>query len=918
MSIQHRLHAVAAATLAMLACTAAGAQTTPPAGPSTAPAADAAKDAKDAKEAREAKEAAQGTQTIMVTANRRLEEQQKVSGVVQSVSGEQLRKDGVQELRNLQMVIPGLSISTQEGAVDIYIRGVGTGNNTELGDPGAAPHINGVYLPRPRGMGLMFYDLERVEVNKGPQGTLYGRNAMAGTLNIITAKPKLGQTSGYIQGDLANRDGRGAEGAYNLPIGDNMAIRAAFQYAKRDMGYENVSGPKPGMSANETAAAELMATRKPAGLEDNFGVRLSYRWDIGPNTTLNVMADGGRETGTGYPGSNVRDAATFAGLNADQLDLRKIHYRGPQGKLTNDLYGLQAKLEHDFGTIGTELSLSRRSVDFFQSNASSAGVDYPGFTPTYDDYQSVFWQARSKANVGELRFYSTDTKAPLQWTAGAFTFSERQASAFFTLTDRGAFYSGTEFTMPDTRVKSNALYADGTFKVTTDTRVLGGLRYSTEKKSRFGIGGNLGFGAGGVGPGGDFDCCIGSRFGTDGFVPALLDRPNFTMFPITRDQFGNINEAQAAAQFLLQTIKVPGAKDTWVQQLTPVANGTNGAGSCVLTPEINPNGLACPPFNNGGYSFLAISALPIQQVGQTSARYGDFRIGFEHDLNKDQMVYAKLSSGHKGGGFNDSLANGTAPVYKPERVAVLEGGMRNAFDFGGRRALANVTAFYYDYKDYVLTSLSCTGTRINPTTGLEECAGSNLLLENAAGAKIKGLEMELRLPVMTGMQLDLNALLLDAKITGGKVSDARSVDFSGGPLATIIDVTGNDLPLAPKLTLTARLQQKFALGAGQFDWQLVATYKSKYYLDHFNNSDITLVNGTVVSASARGLEGSQKAYTQINLGAGYEFGNGMRVEGWITNVTDVQASQKRIVGQNFDLRFLNDARAYGLRARYTF
>jgi iron complex outermembrane recepter protein len=772
-------------------------------------------------------------------------------------------------------------------------------------------------------MGLMFYDLERVEVNKGPQGTLYGRNAMAGTLNIITAKPRLGQSGGFVQAEVANRDGRGAEGAYNLPLGDDMAIRAAFQYVKRDMGYENVSGPKPGMSPTETAAAELMATRKPAGLEDNFGARLSYRWDIGQNTTLNVMADGGRERGTGYPGSNVRDAATFAGLNADQLDLRKIHYRGPQGKLTNDLYGLQAKLDHDFGTFGTELSFSRRSVDFFQTNASSAGVDYPGYTPsTYDDYQSVFWQAKSKANVGELRFYSTDTTSPLQWTAGAFTFSERQASAFFTLTDRGAFYSGTEFTMPDTRVKSNALYADGTFKVTTDTRVLGGLRYSDEKKSRFGIGGNIGFGAGGVGGGNDFNCCIGSRLGTDGFVPALLDRPTFIMpTGLTRDQFKNINEKNLVAPILVQTVKVPGARDTWLQQLTPVANGTNLNGACILTPEINPNGLACPTFNNGGYSFLSISDIPIQQVGSTKEKYGDFRVGFEHDLSKDHMVYAKFSTGHKGGGFNDTVVNPvtqttSAPIYKPESVKVLEGGTRYAFQFGGRRALANATVFYYDYKDYVLASLACTGTRPNPTTGEIECAGNNLLLENAAGAKIKGLELEVRLPVAAGMQLDLNALLLDARITSGVVGDARTQDFAGG--AATLDVSGNYLPLAPKLSLVARFQHKFALGAGQFDWQLVANYKSRYFLDHYNNDDITPANKPPVSARASGLEGSQKAYAQFNVGAGYEFGDGLRLEGWITNLTDKQASQKRIVGSNFDLRFLNDARAYGLRARYTF
>src|ERR1043165_2055114 len=116
-------------------------------------------------------------ETVTVTSNRRLETAQKVSGVVQSVSGDQLRKDGITEVRQLQAAVPGLSIANQEGNVEIFIRGVGSANNTQLGDPGAAPHLNGVYIPRPRGLGLMFYHLERVEVNKGPQGTLYGRNA---------------------------------------------------------------------------------------------------------------------------------------------------------------------------------------------------------------------------------------------------------------------------------------------------------------------------------------------------------------------------------------------------------------------------------------------------------------------------------------------------------------------------------------------------------------------------------------------------------------------------------------------------------------------------------------------------------------------------------------------------------------------
>ncbi len=872
--------------------------------------------------------AASETQQITVTSNRRSESAQKVSGVVQSVTGEQLRKDGVQELRNLQTVIPGLSISTQEGAVDIYIRGVGTGNNTELGDPGAAPHINGVYLPRPRGLGLMFYDLERVEVNKGPQGTLYGRNALAGTLNIITAKPKFGENSGYIQADVSNRQGRGAEGALNLPIGNDMAVRGAFQYVKRDMGYENVSRSANPNSSDPFAVAA--AKLDPAGLEDNFGARLSLRWNINDKMTLNVMADGGQESGTGYPGSNVRPAATTTGMGADSLDLRKIHYRGPQGELKSKLWGLQSKLDYDVGPFGAELTTSLRDVNFRQTNASSAGVDFPGFAPNYDDFQRVYWAAKSRSSIGELRFYNSDDNTALKWNAGVFGFKEQQATAFATFTDRGyCCYSGTEFTMPSTTVKSAAIYADATYSMDPTNRLLGGLRFSKESKSRYGIGGNYALILGGE----NYDCCIATRFGTEGFVPALLSRQDFNVAkfygPDGRPKNLDNDPAlkQLAAQFLINATAVPGARDTMIQQITPIANGTNLNGNCFIRPDIDNasnrggNGVTCPSTNpsntNGGFSYANIG-LPEQQIGYTKASYGDFRIGFEHDLSKDQMLYAKVSTGHKGGGFNDTNG-GSTPTYRPESIVVYEVGSRNAFLLDGRRAVFNATAFFYDYKDYVLQSITCAGAvGTNPVTGGQSCNGSALNNENAAGAHIKGLELEFRTPLWAGTNIDLNAALLDAKITSGLVSDARSVDFSQGLRATKIELAGNRMPVASKVYFNARFQQKLALGAGTFDWQIVAAYRSQYFLDHFNDREIVLVDGTVHTPLERGLSGSQKGYTQYNLGAGYDFNNGFRVEAWVTNLTNVVASQKRIVGQDFDLRFLNDARTFGLRARYSF
>ncbi len=109
---------------------------------------------------------------VIVTVERREQDLQKYAGTAQAISADDTRALGINnELRNIQALVPGMSMANQEGNLEIFIRGVGSSNNTELGDPGAAPHINGAYIARPRGLGGMFYDVERVEINKGPQGS---------------------------------------------------------------------------------------------------------------------------------------------------------------------------------------------------------------------------------------------------------------------------------------------------------------------------------------------------------------------------------------------------------------------------------------------------------------------------------------------------------------------------------------------------------------------------------------------------------------------------------------------------------------------------------------------------------------------------------------------------------------------------
>ncbi|MBU1823765.1 MAG: TonB-dependent receptor [Alphaproteobacteria bacterium] len=835
---------------------------------------------------------------IVVTANRREENLQDVSGVVQTLGADQLRRDGISDLRNLQVAIPGLSISNQEGNVEIFIRGVGSANSTELGDPGAAPHLNGTYIPRPRGLGLMFYDLERVEVNKGPQGTLYGRNAVAGTLNIITAKPRLGEFGGYAQAEFGNRSSYGAEGAINIPLGETFALRAAGYYINRDFGFKNVS------------TGALASGLKPAGLEENYAGRLSLLWEPSDQLSISIVGDYGKETGTGYPGANIFSAVQATGLRPDKLNLKNVVYRGLQGEMENELWGVQGKINYDFGSFGAELTGSYRSVDFYQVNASSEGIDYPGrdlSAVLYDNFSGNFWQTKSKSQVYEARVFANEDQR-FRWNLGGFYFNEDQAVGYLALADRGyCCYSGTEFTMPDVNGESYAFYADGTFDVTDRLRFLGGIRYTDEKKSRYGIGGNWALTLGGE----DFACCFATRLGTEGFKPNLLDRPNFDVT--------GINTPQGLAQFLIEGIKTPGLRDTLIQQIGAIANGTNPNGTCIDRPDIDNGFVNCPALNpsntNGGFSYANLT-IPGQQIGSSKFNFVDWRAGIEFDVSDDNMLYAKVSTGHKSGGFNDSFNGSTIPeTFSPEKLLVYEVGSRNSFDAFGRRAVLNLTGFYYDYSNQVFQDLTCIN--LDSTQTPPVCNGYSLVNRNIGASRIYGAEAELRLNLPGNFGLDINAAYLDTKITRGTVADARAQDFGAGGNSPLISLVGNPLPLSSKMNVSARLSQWFDVGPGRLDWQALLNYRSSYFLSQFNEDDIVFLSGARQTSLAAGFPDRQKGYATLNLGIGYTIDN-FRLEAWASNFLNEEVSQKALVGSSLNIRFLNDARSYGLRARVTF
>ena len=331
---------------------------------------------------------------IIVTAARREQNIQDISGVVQSFTAEELQRDGVSSFQDLQISVPGLNISNQEGNLDIFIRGVGSANNTELGDPGSAPHINGVYIPRPRGLGGQFYDVERVEINKGPQGTLYGRNALGGTLNLITKKVSLdGNSDGYFQADAQSRSGFGLEAATDIQISQNTGFRIAGFYKEADAGFVNSGVTSQLVNSGDIGTPEELAELgitavDEAGFSEDYGARVSFTSEISEKLSLNIIADYGKETGTGFPGSNLQPAlaqtneiAAAEGssfVDADDFNLRSVRYRGFEGDLDSETFGILTNLEYDFGSFKFDGSLSYRGVRFNQINAQNAGTAFDG------------------------------------------------------------------------------------------------------------------------------------------------------------------------------------------------------------------------------------------------------------------------------------------------------------------------------------------------------------------------------------------------------------------------------------------------------------------------------------------------------------------------------------------------------------
>jgi iron complex outermembrane receptor protein len=401
---------------------------------------------------------------VVVTAQRHAENLQKSSVVVQAITPDQLATAGVTQAEDLGKLVPGLQIGMGGAAAQIYVRGVGDFGSTSSTNPAVATNIDGVYIARAQAIAGNFYDLDRVEVLKGPQGTLYGRNATGGAINLITAKPKLDQFGGDVSLEIGNYGEIKSEAAINIPVDHSVAVRAAVQVEDRN-GYAS-----DGSDDDKHGSGRLQVLVQP---DDDVSLLVGgdYSHLGGKGVTYYLSQSTAAAAGVS-PWTSARSAAGTAAL---------LSAAGSLAGLINPLTGASAFQDNDFWSLHAELTwqLPFATLTVLPSYRS-ASMRYNGFpAATYEDGYDGFNNDRdtSRATSTEVRLGNQTSQ--VTWVAGLFYFDEKQTPT--NSLDSGLFLDTASLSKVDTT--NYAVFGQATYSLTETLRLVAGGRYTYDRRT---------------------------------------------------------------------------------------------------------------------------------------------------------------------------------------------------------------------------------------------------------------------------------------------------------------------------------------------------------------------------------------------------------------------------------------------------
>ncbi len=825
-----------------------------------------------------------GLEEIVVTATKRSENLQDVPVAVSAISSSALQAKGVFETSDLNGSMPNLQVSSPYGSQqpNFSLRGVGVG--TEYNANAASPvgvYVDEVYQAFRASHGQQLYDLEQVEVVRGPQGTLYGRNTTGGAINFITRKPKLEGTNGQLTLGYGNYDRYNAEGAVEFtPVTDKIGIRIAGTYVNSDPYIHNrLPAGLNTWAAGGASGLNLATGRDPGGVE-SYGIRGTLR--VKPSDTLDISLKGYYAKAKGGAEGPL---PTGQDKNSDVIDYNSPNFLlgglfqalGPNGagilpaSYSQSANGLGInELEAD--TIGTAITRAEGVVLTLKAEltdnlnlTSISGYDSGRYLNSPTDCDGTPFRGCSIGYESHFDAFNQDVRldygdGPFKMIGGAyygrdsitadntpdFFNSLRDVNAAFgslgaydaipggwqsyfnpaggfngTALSAGSLPTGITATQHFKQVrKSWAIYGEGSFEVTPTLKLTGGLRYTIDKNAfKDGV----------------------TTYYDDAGVARMLSVSAFEdpyFLENVYDEAGNI----VIPSFVDLGIPVPGG-------LERRGKSKKLSGRTILDWK------------------------PVDNV----------------------MMYASYSRGYRAGTFNGLAYGSSAQVYfvDPEEVNAYEIGFKTRF-FDNRLQI-NGALFYYDY-------MGQQGQVVDNT------ATANLI---SLDGKLKGLELDVQFAATDRLKLSASLGLLDSKYKGydqatcaalnlsGQfpAQDGSCVQSSGGN----VSVGGNPFPYAAKSSINLAFDwDALDIGPGVIRLHGDASYTGRFYYDAYKDysrgvlptvatgkftqgeGDYWVLNGRVTydagrySLSAWGKNLTNETYYPFGISIENLFGNGYR------------------------------------------
>ncbi|MGE4432267.1 MAG: TonB-dependent receptor [Sphingobium sp.] len=407
-------------------------------------------------------EAAPAMGEIVVTANRRVQNAQDVPISVAVLSSESLVSAGVSNATQLQVSTPGLNIATAVGAPIIFIRGMGTANLVAEGAVGL--YLDGVYLPYSGAVDQSFLDMQRVEVLKGPQGTLYGRNTTAGAINLVTRDPSEKETV-ELAGTLGTWGTRRVQ-AYASSGPGPVAVSVAGQYTHHDAYMKN---RVPG--------------RHDLNDRDEFGFRAKLKAELSDGWTATVSADYTEADDYGsigwvsiYDRNYAADPANGGRFTTLEDDPRHTYSDFPSDGHELRNYGGSLTIRGDLGFADLVSITGYRNV--FQRTAPDSDASDLPLTNFNNQNRFKNWSQ-------ELQLISAPS-SPVEWIVGLYMFDLKSSmgpTGAFNIGNTGgpSIDEASLIVYGRTGTRSYAAYSQVSVPIFGGFSVTGGLRYSNEK-----------------------------------------------------------------------------------------------------------------------------------------------------------------------------------------------------------------------------------------------------------------------------------------------------------------------------------------------------------------------------------------------------------------------------------------------------